>query len=187
MPSCTRQHATLVFFEVATASAKPSYKACSKTTDTAARGENSLEDAKLTGARREKKRLPASCVVTALAAGTGASRRQHKRPSGYTDSKKRAYAETYAHHVPSSFNAENQKQIRFNARAFASTCQPLLHAGRRAFCCLRYPTALCRRARVSCLPRKAMISLRCEPPIKPMRAVRRGGATSLNFRPLSAT
>lgn len=49
------------------------------------------------------------------------------------------------------------------------------------------PAARCRRARVSSRPRKAMISLRCEPPIKPMSAVRSGGATSLNFRPLSAT
>lgn len=40
------------------------------------------------------------------------------------------------------------------------------------------------RARVSSLPRKAMISGRWGPPMKPMRAVRRAGATSLNLRPL---
>ena len=40
------------------------------------------------------------------------------------------------------------------------------------------------RARLASLPRKAMISGRWGPPMKPMRAVRRAGATSLNLRPL---
>ena len=46
------------------------------------------------------------------------------------------------------------------------------------------PAARRMRARLASLPRKAMISGRWGPPMKPMRAVRRAGATSLNLRPL---
>ena len=48
-------------------------------------------------------------------------------------------------------------------------------------------TKRARRASVSSLPKKTIMSLKCEPPIKPISAVRRGGATCLKVWPLFAT
>ena len=64
--------------------------------------------------------------------------------------------------------------------------QPFYFSGypRRGIKRAYMPAARRMRARLASLPRKAMISGRWGPPMKPMRAVRRAGATSLNLRPL---